>query len=630
MQGNELWLDLLTAFEPDTNETLAWWLRKETMSSSSSSSSSCLKPVNVPQSGLTEWISYDDSHPCINPQIFASFFSSWPWWSTMMMNASSRRRYVETGSLWRGKEKGIHRMRTFDKPCRPLDRRESLTRLLSGQVNKNNCEIQEPTSGLDSSTAHSLMQLLKDYAVRERKTVITTIHQPSSQIFHMFDKLLLMSGGQVAYFGDVNSVVPFFSSVGFQMSAHYNPADFVMEKIKGDPRDAEKIIKAAKDIQAFPELIHSSSTRHTCSSRHTQNGSSSHPQIVVNSSFHSPDEDLPLKSSEEDTEPSEKHVLWSHNDDNDDSHQKSDVRVVVDPRDRNHKVYSRVVNDCDSGRASWTEGVMDGRSTKTYSSSSASSSCASTCSGEMYFDFTHGESESCRKEEKWAASFWTQLKVLTARNFYEARGRMLSKLNWIQTIGLAFVTGSIWYQIKRTEDTLVDVKGWMFFSMTYWMLFALFNAMVSFPPEREVINKERASGAYRLSSYYVAKMIGELPLTLAMPTTFHFISYPLLGHSNLHTFLILWVFQVLSSVVAQSVGLFIGAATLDLEVSITISALYSMSSILFGGFYSTTMPPFLAWIRYFSMVYYAFQNMLMIEFSVGSPVLWVFLFLLPP
>ena len=42
------------------------------------------------------------------------------------------------------------------------------------------------------------MQRLKSYALNFNKTIITTIHQPSSQIFHMFDTLLLLIDGHVS------------------------------------------------------------------------------------------------------------------------------------------------------------------------------------------------------------------------------------------------------------------------------------------------------------------------------------------------------------------------------------------------------------------------------------------------
>ncbi|KAF0715900.1 Aste57867_3122 [Aphanomyces stellatus] len=61
--------------------------------------------------------------------------------------------------------------------------------------------LDEPTSGLDARAAKRIMAGLKEIA-KSGRTIVCTIHQPSSEVFNMFDNLLLMKrGGQMVFFG---------------------------------------------------------------------------------------------------------------------------------------------------------------------------------------------------------------------------------------------------------------------------------------------------------------------------------------------------------------------------------------------------------------------------------------------
>ncbi|CAG2176026.1 unnamed protein product, partial [Oppiella nova] len=78
----------------------------------------------------------------------------------------------------------------------------------------------EPTSGLDSFMAQNLIECLKTMA-SEGRTIICTIHQPSSQVFALFDNILFMADGRVAFMGTTREAKEFFSSLGYKICDNY-------------------------------------------------------------------------------------------------------------------------------------------------------------------------------------------------------------------------------------------------------------------------------------------------------------------------------------------------------------------------------------------------------------------------
>ncbi|MFC2101696.1 ATP-binding cassette domain-containing protein [Bacteroidota bacterium] len=77
----------------------------------------------------------------------------------------------------------------------------------------------EPTSGLSSMDSEMVMLLLKEQTLKGR-LVVVNIHQPSSDIFKLFDKLLILDkGGYPIYFGNPIDALKYFKT----LSSHVNP-----------------------------------------------------------------------------------------------------------------------------------------------------------------------------------------------------------------------------------------------------------------------------------------------------------------------------------------------------------------------------------------------------------------------
>lgn len=97
--------------------------------------------------------------------------------------------------------------------------------------------LDEPTNGLDSTLACELFTVLQRLAAAGR-TIVLSIHQPSSQIWGMLDQLLLLSHGQPVYCGAARGARDYFALHHYTCPKNYNPADFFLCLISDDPSSA--------------------------------------------------------------------------------------------------------------------------------------------------------------------------------------------------------------------------------------------------------------------------------------------------------------------------------------------------------------------------------------------------------
>ncbi|TMW61639.1 hypothetical protein Poli38472_010702 [Pythium oligandrum] len=128
--------------------------------------------------------------------------------------------------------------------------------------------LDEPTSGLDARSAKLIMDGVRKVADSGR-TIICTIHQPSTEVFMLFDSLLLLKrGGQTVYFGDLGKdaceLIQYFESVPGVASIEngYNPGTWMLEVIgagvgntANNDKDFVAIFNASEKSKVMEEML---------------------------------------------------------------------------------------------------------------------------------------------------------------------------------------------------------------------------------------------------------------------------------------------------------------------------------------------------------------------------------------
>ncbi|EEF42546.1 ABC transporter G family member 14 [Ricinus communis] len=378
-------------------------------------------------------------------------------------------------------------------------------------INPSLLLLDEPTSGLDSTTAQRIITIIKRLASGGR-TVVTTIHQPSSRLYHMFDKVILLSEGSPIYYGSASSALDYFSSIGFSTSMTINPADLLLDLANGIAPDSKTTTEQGENTEQEQKLV----------------------KETLISAF-------------------EKNI-------------STRLKAELCSTDANSYNYTK-----------------------------------------------DGLARTDTKSEQWCTSWWHQFKVLFQRGLRERRYESFNRLRIFQVTSVAILGGLLWWRTPASH--IQDRIALLFFFSVFWGFYPLYNAVFTFPQERRMLIKERASGMYHLSSYFLARTFGDLPLELALPTAFVFIIYWMGGlKADPITFILSLLVVLYNVLVSQSLGLALGAILMDIKQATTLASVTTLVFLIAGGYYVQQIPSFIVWLKYVSYSYYCYKLLLGVQY----------------
>ncbi|XP_020294976.1 ATP-binding cassette sub-family G member 4 [Pseudomyrmex gracilis] len=219
--------------------------------------------------------------------------------------------------------------------------------------------------------------------------------------------------------------------------------------------------------------------------------------------------------------------------------------------------------------------------------------------------------ESIEQEVGFPTNGLLQFWILLKRTFLsQMRDMTLTKVRLISHIIVGLLIGALYYDMGDDASEMRSNAGCVCFTVMFLMFTAMMPTILTFPMEMSVFVREHLNYWYSLKSFYLARTLTDVPFQIIYSTAYVIIVYFLTSQPlETNRFFMYLNVCVLTSLVAQSIGLLIGAA-MNIETGVFSGPVLSVPIVLFSGFFINfdAIPKYLKFLSYVSYMRYGFEG----------------------